>query len=95
MKRCTRCGRSFDELIIAVKLDMEVFRIKSTGVPELINNLDQESKEFLCKKCFDEFADIIGKMNIPYKKETLDSPQQSGHNKIETEVVEDVKYKGE
>lgn len=90
MKRCTRCGRKFDELIVAVKLDIEVFRIKSTGVPEMINNLDQDSKEFICKECFDEFAAVIGKMNIPNKDETLESDEKES-----TEIVEDVKYDGE
>lgn len=91
MKKCSRCGKPFDELIIAVKLDMEVFRIKTTGVPEMINNLDQESKEFICKDCFDKFADVLGQMNIKHK----DPEKEKCEPKIETEIVDDVKYENE
>ena len=68
--KCTRCGRSFTDLRIEISLGMYVSRLKESGVWEGIANLDQTSTEILCPACFDEFAQVLSQLNIPYIEKT-------------------------
>lgn len=68
VNQCTRCNKKFTDIVVAVKLDIEVFRFDESSVPEQIANLDQESREFMCKECFDDFAAVLEQMNLPADK---------------------------
>lgn len=62
--KCSRCHKKFDDIIVAIKLDINVFRLNAMDYPEEIANLDQESHEYLCKDCFDKFSYALESMNL-------------------------------
>ena len=64
-EHCSRCGTALTDLRIFVELNIGVDRLKETGVWESIPNLDQSTREVLCKDCFDEFAALLEQMNTP------------------------------
>lgn len=68
LKRCSRCSKKFTDLIAAVTMELEVFRLSETGVPEGIPNLKQAPREYLCKECFDKFADVMSQLNMKYQE---------------------------
>ncbi len=98
--RCTRCNKKLTDIVVAVKLDIEVFRFDESFVPEQIANLDQESHEFLCKECFDDFSSVLEKMNLPADKhEELIKEREScceesdcNCSEPDNKVVEDCSY---
>jgi len=70
IRNCSRCGREFTDLRIEVGLGIYVSRLKDSRVWEGIANLNQASTEVLCPVCFDEFATVLGQLNIPYTEGT-------------------------
>lgn len=63
MDHCSRCGKALEDMRIFTSLSLNVERKKTNDIWEEIPNLDQVSKEILCKDCFDEFAELLAQMN--------------------------------
>lgn len=63
IENCTRCGKKFDRFRINTILHIDTQRLKENGVWENIPDLNNTSKEILCEECFNEFTDILSKMN--------------------------------
>jgi hypothetical protein len=61
MEKCTRCSKEFTDLKVAVKLNVNSCRLKEDGLWENLPNLNVESKETICKECFDIFAEALGR----------------------------------
>lgn len=68
IENCTRCGEKLGKFRINTILHIDTQRLKENGVWENIPNLDNTSKEILCEKCFNEFAEILENMNIKYEE---------------------------
>lgn len=97
IRNCTRCGREFTDLRVEVGLGIYVSRLKESDVWEGIANLDQTSTEVLCPSCFDEFAQVLGQLNIPYSTapnpaENKTSSCECGSSALEPAVEEDCAY---
>lgn len=78
--KCTRCGRTFEDLRIKTTLSIQVDRLTETGLWEEIPNLYQVSQDYLCKECFDNLANILEKMNEPYSEEDKKRMEQKKEN---------------
>jgi len=92
LKKCSRCKKDFTDIIAAVKLDIEVFRLDESDIPEQIANLDQESHEFLCKECFDDFASVLEQMNLSKENHEKLIGERSNCECEDKKFVEDCLY---
>jgi hypothetical protein len=59
MQFCTKCKKSFEDLKIIVKQNVEALRKTESGSWENIANMQITSNEVLCKDCFDQFVDSL------------------------------------
>jgi len=57
-EKCTRCGESLNGVRAKFSLHVKVDRIRNETL-ERIPNLDNQSFEMLCKKCFNEFSNLM------------------------------------
>lgn len=86
-EHCSRCGTPLTDLRIFVALSIGVDRLKETGVWESIPNLDQMTREVLCKECFDEFAAVLEQMNTSSDPATRQNIHQQQLNPLHREGV--------
>lgn len=82
MEHCSRCGKELTDMRIFTSLALSVERKKTNDIWEEIPNLDQVSKEVLCKDCFDEFADLLAQMNTSKDPATQGSLNQTQLNPL-------------
>lgn len=68
ISNCTRCKASLVDLQIDISFNIKTNRIKESGVWENIPNLNNDSREVLCKDCFDLFVKSMEQMNIKHQK---------------------------
>ena len=92
IKACTRCSAPFDDMKVEINLQTTVERRRSDYKWERITNMNLQSKEVLCIKCFGLFASQLKYLNKkkeekpesatdiispPVKKEFVDKVQKA------------------
>lgn len=80
---CSRCGRDLDKVYIKITTSFEVVSITEEGCSVPYENISEPTSEFLCLDCFNEYCDLIERMN------------QSNEGKLiadMVQVVDDVQY---